>query len=117
MTVTSEYGCTDETQAHVYVDDILIYYVPNAFTPDGNSYNNDFKPVFTEGYDPYNYHLTVFNRWGEIIFESYNAENGWDGTYSNQGIAEDGVYVWQIEFSENSTGKDFVERGHITLLR
>lgn len=94
----------------------MIFYVPNAFTPDGDIHNNTFLPVFTSGYDPYDYHLIIFNRWGEIIFESFNSEIGWDGTYSDH-LAEDGVYIWKIVFKENKTDKKHQEIGHVTLLR
>ena len=75
------------------------------------------KPVFTEGFDPYDYHMTIFNRWGEILFESYNAAYGWDGTYKGLGLVDDGVYIWQIEFGETHTDKRNVSRGHVTILK
>jgi gliding motility-associated-like protein len=110
--------CTDSAEAYITINDLLIYYVPNAFTPDGDAFNNTFTPVFTSGFDPYNYHLTVFNRWGEIIFESYNAAIGWDGTYPNGGeLCQDGVYVWRIEFKETKSDKRIAEQGHVALLK
>jgi gliding motility-associated-like protein len=81
----------------VVVQDNLIYYVPNTFTPDGDIFNQTFKPVFTSGFDPYNYSLMIFDRWGELIFESRNTQVGWDGTYNNR-IAQEGVYTWRIQF-------------------
>ncbi|MBN4073193.1 PKD domain-containing protein, partial [Crocinitomix catalasitica] len=92
--------CSDSYQQIINVQDIILFYVPNVFTPDGDSYNDIFKPIMTSGYDVYDYHLSIFNRWGELLFESYNAEYGWDGTYGSQGLSQDGVYVWQIEFAE-----------------
>jgi gliding motility-associated-like protein len=110
--------CRDSVDAYITINDELIYYVPNAFTPDGDAFNNTFTPVFTSGFDAYDYHLTVFNRWGEIIFESYNAAIGWDGTYPNGGeLCQDGVYVWRIEFGETKSDKRIVEQGHVTLLK
>ena len=91
--------------------------MPNTFTPDGDDYNDEFKPIMTAGYDIYDYHLTIFNRWGEIVFESYNAAYGWDGTYGGQGIVEDGTYVWQIEFGETMSDKRHKHRGHVTILK
>ena len=41
---------------------------------------------------PYDYHMTIFNRWGEILFESYNFETGWDGHFGDGGLVKDGVY-------------------------
>jgi gliding motility-associated-like protein len=99
-TVTLTIGsgtCSDTASATVVVQDNLIYYVPNTFTPDGDIFNQTFKPVFTSGFDPYNYSLMIFNRWGELIFESRNTQVGWDGTYNNR-IAQEGVYTWRIQF-------------------
>jgi gliding motility-associated-like protein len=110
-------GCNDTTTAVISISDELIFYIPNAFTPDGNEINNSFFPVFTSGYDPYDYHLTIFNRWGEIVFESYNAATGWDGTYADQGLVEDGVYIWQIDFKETMSDKRYTQRGHVTVLK
>ncbi|MBK7129870.1 MAG: gliding motility-associated C-terminal domain-containing protein [Crocinitomicaceae bacterium] len=109
--------CPDTAQQLVIIQDVIIFYVPNVFTPDHDDFNEVFKPVFTSGYDPFDYHLTIFNRWGEIVFESYNAEYGWDGTYSDQGLVQDGVYIWQIEFKENMSDKRHTHRGHVTVLK
>ena len=91
--------------------------MPNAFTPDGNDINNIFLPVFTSGFDVYDYHFTMFDRWGEVLFESYNAASGWNGTYGSQGLVEDGVYIWQIEFGETMSDKRHTYRGHVTVLK
>ena len=86
-------------------------------TPDGDLFNETFQPVFTAGYDKYDYHLTIFNRWGEIVFESYDADKGWNGAYGDGGLVQDGVYIWQIEFAETMSDKLHVHRGHVTVLK
>ncbi len=118
LVASNDAGCTDTTQQTIHVDDVIIYYVPNAFTPDGDAFNQTFQPVFTSGYDPYEYHLVIFNRWGEIIFESYNASIGWNGTYPKDGeLVEDGIYVWKINFKETMSDKKHEAVGHVTVLR
>lgn len=109
--------CADTAQQLITIQDVLIFYVPNVFTPDHDEFNEGFIPIFTSGYDPFDYHLTIFNRWGEIVFESYDATKGWDGTYSDQGLVEDGVYIWQIEFKETMSDKRHTHRGHVTVLK
>jgi gliding motility-associated-like protein len=94
----------------------LIYYVPNAFTPDGDEHNQMFQPIFTSGHDPFDFHMIIFNRWGEVVFESYDADVGWDGTYANH-LAMDGIYVWKIEFKHLNVDKRTVLTGHVNLLR
>lgn len=94
----------------------LIYYIPNAFTPDGDNFNQNFTPIFTYGFDKYDYHFIVYNRWGEIVFESFDSTKGWDGNYG--GIpCQDGVYTWKVEFGLTINNNKIVERGHVTLIR
>ena len=116
LVVANSHGCLDSTTQMVIVENDPIFYVPNTFTPDGDLYNENFKPVFTSGFDIFQYHLTIFNRWGEVIFESYNAEVGWDGTFGGE-ICQDGTYIWQISFKEIGKDKRQLVRGHVTLLR
>lgn len=114
----SENGlCISFAEQTVTVKDIVIYYIPNSFTPDGDTYNQLFAPVFQSGYDPYDFHFQIFNRWGELVFETYNALYGWDGTYGGLGLAESGTYVWTLDFSETQTDKRHSEMGHVTLIR
>ena len=98
------------------MEEDLIFYVPNTFTPDGNDYNEVFKPVMTSGYDPYKYTLYVFDRWGEILFESHNAQVGWDGTFQGQ-MVQDGTYVWKIIIHDPKTDEKKEFYGHVNLLR
>jgi gliding motility-associated-like protein len=110
------FGCVDSIQMSLVGTEELIYYVPNTFTPDGDTYNETFQPVFTEGYDPYDFHLLIFNRWGEIVFESFNAEIGWNGLYKGK-LAQDGTYTWKIEFKETMTDKRHTAVGHVSIIR
>jgi gliding motility-associated-like protein len=60
----------------------------------------------------------IFNRWGEVIFESFNTNVGWDGTYPEGGdLCEDGVYIWKIDFKESMSDKRHYYQGHVTLLK
>ncbi|UKN03872.1 PKD domain-containing protein [Paracrocinitomix mangrovi] len=113
----NDLGCYDTTNALISIKDILIFYVPNVFTPDGNSINNDFKPIFYSGLDIYDYHLTIFDRWGEIVFESYNASVGWNGHFGDGGLVQDGSYVWQLEFGVTMSDEKKKHRGHVTVLK
>ncbi|MCJ8292265.1 MAG: gliding motility-associated C-terminal domain-containing protein [Crocinitomicaceae bacterium] len=112
----SDEGCTDTAYQIINIEEELIFYVPNSFTPDGDEYNNTFKPVMTSGFDTQNYQLEIYNRWGELIFVSQNAEVGWDGTY-NGNMAQDGTYVWKIrlKLNFNDDKKEYV--GHVNIIR
>lgn len=112
ITIFIDSNCLENME----VQDELMCYVPNSFTPDGNEFNQIFKPIFTVGYHPYNYKMLIFNRWGEPIFESLDSEIGWDGTY-NGGLVQDGIYSWMIEFKmTNNDGKTHLV-GHVNLLK
>ena len=113
--VFDENGCTDTTTHPIEIEGIYTVYVPNAFTPDGNDVNNEFKPVFTN-IDPYTYHFMVFNKWGETLFESHDQEVGWSGTYGNRGLVNEGVYIWKIQITDN-LGIKHEFKGHVTLLK
>lgn len=117
QTVTSDMGCVATICKPLDIHEEILFYVPNIFTPDGDLFNESFFPVFTSGVDPYEYHLTIFNRWGEIIFESYNYDFGWNGHYGDGGLVDDGVYIWQIEFGEKLSDKKQTHRGHVTVLK
>lgn len=112
----SDYGCVDTFQYMVSAEEDLIFYIPNSFTPDGDSFNQTFQPVFTSGFDSQNFELLIFNRWGEIIFESHDASIGWDGTYGGT-ICKEGTYVWKIEFKTLKNDERKVFTGHVNLIR
>ena len=114
----SSLGCVDSVSKEIPFQDGLIYYIPNTFTPDGDMYNNTFKPVFTSGFDPYNYSLQIFDRWGELIFESYNNAIGWDGTYGlNGNLIQSGTYSYRVRFKVLKNDEYQVVVGYVNLLK
>ena len=111
----TEFGCLD-TVSRIF-NTPLLFYVPNTFTPDGDEYNNTFIPVFSNKNKVESIHLLIYNRWGEIVFESENIDFGWDGTYKNR-KAQDGTYTWELIFTDNSCiGKKEHLYGHVNLIR
>jgi gliding motility-associated-like protein len=124
LIAVSALGCTDTAFSTITVNDELLFYVPNTFTPDTDDYNPTFTPVFTSGFFPQEYTLYIFNRWGELIFESRDASIGWDGSYGtwsqsrNQvNLCEDGTYTWKIVFKSSSDNKRKIIMGHVNLIR
>jgi large repetitive protein len=116
LVASNDDGCTDTAYATVQITDELIFYVPNAFTPNGDAYNNRFEPVFYSGYDPSSYTLYIFNRWGEIIFESHDVNQGWDGTFQDR-MMQDDVYQWLILFEDSVTDERYRFDGHVSLVK
>jgi gliding motility-associated-like protein len=109
-------GCVDTAYGVVPIKDVLIYYVPNTFTPDNDDFNEVFMPVFYSGFDPFDYNLLIFNRWGEIVFESNDATVGWNGMYNNT-LVQDGTFTWKITFKRSDSDKHQVAIGHVNVIR
>ena len=116
MIATSSNGCKDTTAKIVTINEELIFYIPNAFTPDGDTYNQTFQPVFRSGFDPNDFTMLLFNRWGEVIFESHDASVGWDGTFGGN-MVQDDVITWVIEFKIIRKDKHVRHTGHVNILR
>ncbi|MDX1348605.1 MAG: PKD domain-containing protein [Putridiphycobacter sp.] len=106
-------GCKDTAWAKLTVNPVIPIIVPNAFTPGNGGVNSTFKPIL---YRPQNYYMYIYNRWGELVFQSENPEAEWDGNYGGE-PAQSGVYLWYIRYYEYDTGKLKNINGHVTLLR
>lgn len=115
LIVINEFMCSDTVKGIVDVQSDILIFVPNAFTPDGDEFNEYWR-VYIDGIDIYDFHLTVFNRWGEIVWESYNPEGMWDGTYGST-ESKTGTYVWVIEAKDKFSDKKLEWRGHVTVLK
>ena len=89
-------------------------YIPNTFTPDEDEFNQVFR-VKTDC-DFYDFHLEIYNRWGEIVFESADANEYWDGNY---GIykAQDGVYSYKVSYVSNLKPDRINLSGHVSIIK
>ena len=91
-------------------------FVPNAFTPNGDQFNQTFMPIIDHGVSEGSYELLIFNRWGELIFTSRDTNIGWDGTYNGETVKDD-VYIWTLKFKHLYSDKRTELTGHVTLFR
>ncbi|MBI3519670.1 MAG: PKD domain-containing protein [Bacteroidetes bacterium] len=114
QTVTNSYGCSASYTVPVLIIPDFGFWVPNAFTPEKNDGLNDiFKPIV---FGVEEYKFMVFNRWGEMIYQTDDTNAGWDGTYKNAKSPQD-VYIWKCEF-KNTVSKEYESHvGHVTLIR
>jgi gliding motility-associated-like protein len=89
---------------------------PNAFTPNGDGANDVFKPVFD--CPALTMHFLIYNRWGNVVFETNDPSGGWDGKTMGKDAPSD-VYVWTLEYVVvfNGTQQKINEKGDVTLLR
>ncbi|MEX2596746.1 MAG: PKD domain-containing protein [Salibacteraceae bacterium] len=113
--VWNEYSCTDSAWRVIEIDPVTTMYIPNAFTPNNDGVNDTwFVKGFNEGKD---FEIAVFNRWGNLIFESDNMNFRWDGLMPNSNeFAPIGVYVYAITYI-TSEGHEKVLRGSFSLIR
>ncbi|MEN9742994.1 MAG: hypothetical protein RLZZ65_799, partial [Bacteroidota bacterium] len=81
--------------------------------------NDDFKPIINNRYVESSYHFMIFNRWGEMVFESYDANYGWDGTYgADMNLpVQDGVYSWVLSLKMRANEDAIRFTGHVSLLK
>lgn len=110
--------CYDEVSYQVIVTECpgILYWVPNSFTPDSDEHNQMFGPVMTEGFDVNDFTFLIFNRWGEIIWESHDPNSKWDGRY-NGNMSQDGIYSWKLQFSVFGDDGRIIDFGHLVLIR
>ncbi len=117
LTGYSEFGCSARAIKYVHIFRDYLIYVPNAFTPDNSGVNEVFKPVMT-GFDEQGYTMYIFNRWGNLIFETHDMEVGWDGTFRNVDTqVQDGVFTWKIEAKLKDSADTKIFVGHVSLLK
>jgi gliding motility-associated-like protein len=94
----------------------VTFYIPNTFTPN----DDPFNPVFL-AYGTYivEFHFWIFDRWGNLIFESTDINKGWDGKVAggaSGNIAQQDVYVWKAKFKDaNNKKHEYI--GHVTLIK
>jgi gliding motility-associated-like protein len=119
LIASTSMGCMDSTSITISANLGEVYYIPNSFTPDGDKYNQIFKPVVSTGISSDGYEMLIFNRWGEIMFESKNINVGWDGSYGSEGLdCPSGTYTYKISFTLiGGLQEKSIVTGHVNLLR
>lgn len=129
LIATNEFGCADTLFREAEVEAISGGEVrtPNAFTPSLDGPNSDGTPANSGDPSRFNdvflprlegvekFQMFIYNKWGEMVFESNFKDKGWDGYYKNR-LAPAGVYVYKLEL-RFSDGRDVVKVGDVTLIR
>jgi gliding motility-associated-like protein len=115
LIVTSNFGCMDSVTYQMNVVQDVIMYAPNTFTPDGDEHNQDWKFAI-QGIDVYSFNLIIFNRWGEIIWETNDVNSAWDATYNGEKI-QSGAYFWKASAKDILNDSKHEFSGTINVLR
>ena len=114
LAVIDANGCKDTIfQLAIVIGEYGIY-VPNAFTPDFDGVNDGFYPKGF-GISDDDYSMFIFDRWGELIFETHKKFAPWFGVYKNK-LVQNGVYVWKLEFKDIN-GDSHSRIGHVTIVK
>lgn len=116
LTVTNQYGCTDSTILTITLEDEFTFWIPNAITIDGDGLNETFQGY---GQNIGDYEMLIFNRWGELIYETDDYYSPWDGTTSKTSpntVLID-VYVYKITVREAFSLREHVYRGHVSVIK
>lgn len=89
-------------------------YIPNAMTPNGDG-KNDFFSVYYNENKLLNFDFYIFDRWGNMVYETHHANFSWDGTYKGQPLP-DGAYVWKMRYQEKNNTEIVDKLGQVTIL-
>jgi gliding motility-associated-like protein len=108
--------CADTFEIQVPLIENSFVFAANCFTPDADEFNPTWKPYISDNFDLSNYQLTIYNRWGEVIWESFDYNTAWDGTYGTSGMdVQDDIYTWVLQLKKKKN--DEVSSYSGTLIR
>lgn len=110
-------NCIDSISKLLKIDGEIIFYMPNAFTPNNDGINETYGPVLN-GTDEYinSYSFQIFNRWGEVIFESTTIGEMWDGIY-NGVMSRPGAYSYRVLIRSTFDAERIVKQGSFILVK
>lgn len=113
VTVTDADGCEGTAKITIGDDCKSKWYIPNAFSPNGDNINDEFKPLLVNC-EVYN--ITIYNRWGEVLYKSNDIFQNWNGRYNDQ-VVQDGNYPYVISFKSSEDKKWYQIKGSISVVK
>lgn len=114
MQIAENNGCFDTAYAEIIVRPDFVFWLPNAFTPgESEGLNDIYKPTIVGAHD---YSFQVFDRWGQLLFQTSDLEEGWNGRINSR-LCQSDVYVYKIDFRDDVKLKPHHYVGHFTLVR
>jgi gliding motility-associated-like protein len=117
LVVSHPNSCRDTMIRTIDIEPKITFFMPNAFTPNGDGNNDDFKGKGTFTRAMRNFSLSIWNRWGGLIFETNDPDEGWNGRKNNVGdLLPQGVYIYQLQYT-GPRGEVIREKGFATLVK
>jgi len=114
LVVQNNLGCTDTAIQQVTELRSCYIAVPNAFTPNGDGINDYLYPL--NAFKALNLEFKVYNRYGQLVFETKDWTKKWDGTINGK-PQDTGTYVWTLRYTDSDSGKSYFLKGTSTLIR
>lgn len=122
LTVIDTNGCQSAVTREVEIFDFFNVFIPNSFTPNNDGFN-DIWAVYGSDIDPDRFELTVYNRWGQLVFETTDIEEGWIGQADDESLpeqwyfAQDGIFAYRVVLYSESTNEKREIKGYLNLSR
>ena len=113
LSLTATNNCGSSIDNVIVSKGICKVFVPSGFTPNNDGLNDLFKALGTETVTELQ--MKIFNRWGEIVFESNDKFKGWDGKYKGK-MQANGVFVYILEYKDNNSPEKITLKGTVTLI-
>jgi hypothetical protein len=114
LMVEDKIGCRDYDSVIIYVKLGTDFYIPTAFTPNGDGLNDEFGPTPMGGIEELDF-FRIYSRWGQLVFETRDITQHWDGTYKGKAQDTDN-YVWELK-GRNRLGEEKFLKGNVVLIR
>ncbi len=115
LTVVNDKGCEDDISKLIYVNADLFVHIPNGFSPNGDGINDTYGlGGLTQGV--FQLKLTIYNRWGELIYAASDVNDRWDGTYKGKPVPQ-GVYLYLVQYTNPKQTKWYYRNGEIHVLK
>ncbi len=116
LKISNDFGCVDSVIKEAIVVDKPALYVPNCFTPNGDGINDEF---FVVGLNITDLKFYLYDRWGELVYSSFNMDDRWNGNYKGR-ILPNGIYSWVAFYNDDYAGVMVLPQyktGLLTILR
>ena len=90
-------------------------YIPNAFSPNGDGVNDIFRAITSAGIQLF--HFDVYNRWGELVWNTNDYTKGWDGSSKGEGASNNSTYYYIFAYKCLTDGKTYIKKGDVMVIR
>jgi gliding motility-associated-like protein len=114
LIIKTNYGCSDTAAAYITKLKSCYIEVPSGFTPNGDGINDYLYPL--NAFKALNLEFRVYNRYGQLVFETRDWTRKWDGTIDGR-PQPPGTFVWTLRYTDGDTGKDYFLKGTTVLIR